>query len=314
MMARILIAAELRQLLAEDPLPGHAVEWIPASELTPAGDFAAVVPILSRQFGNAEFDTLPALRIVANCAVGYDNVDVDAARRHGVIVTNTPDVLTDATADLAWYLILAVARRAKEGEALIRARAWTGWHPQQLLGLELRGATLGIVGAGRIGQAVGHRAVAFGMRIVYVDREERTTFEESTGARRVSLGGLLAQSDVVSLHVPATAETRGMVDEGWFARMRPGSFLINTARGDVVQESARAAAPGGGRRGGAGLDVFPREPEVHPALVSHLRVVTLPHLGSATVATRRAMVGLAVRNVREVLAGRPPLTPVPGSV
>jgi glyoxylate reductase len=231
-----------------------------------------------------------------------------------VIVTNTPDVLTDATADLAWYLILAVARRAKEGEALIRARAWTGWHPQQLLGLELRGATLGIVGAGRIGQAVGHRAVAFGMRIVYVDREERTAFEESTGARRVSLGGLLAQSDVVSLHVPATAETRGMVDEGWFARMRPGSFLINTARGDVVQESALVAALEGGRLGGAGLDVFPREPEVHPALVSHPRVVTLPHLGSATVATRRAMVGLAVRNVREVLAGRPPLTPVPGSV
>jgi len=312
-MARVLIAAELRQLLAEDPVPGHAVEWIPASNPTPAGDFAAVVPILSRRFGDAEFARLPTLRIVANCAVGYDNIDVAAARRRDVIVTNTPDVLTDATADLAWYLILAVARRTKEGEALIREAQWVGWHPQQLLGLELRGATLGIVGAGRIGQAVGRRAVAFGMRVLYVDRETRPAFEKSTGAQRVSLEDLLAASDVVSLHVPATDQTRGMVDAAWFAQMRPGTFLINTARGDVVDESALIAALDGGRLGGAGLDVFPREPHVHAALVSHPRVVTLPHLGSATVATRTAMVDLAVRNVREVLAGRPPVTPVPGS-
>lgn len=312
-MARVLIAAELRRLLAEDPVPGHSVEWIPASERTPAGDFAAVVPILSRRFGDADFADLSELRIVANCAVGYDNIDVDAARRHGVIVTHTPDVLTDATADLTWYLILAVARRAKEGEALIRRGEWTGWHPQQLLGLELRGATLGIVGAGRIGQAVGRRAVASGMRVLYVDRDERAGFEESTGARRVSLDGLLAESDIVSLHVPATEETRQMVGAAWFARMRPGAFLINTARGDVVDEQALLAALDGGRLSGAGLDVFPREPHVHPALVAHPRVVTLPHLGSATIATRKAMVGLAVDNVREVLAGRPPLTPVPGS-
>lgn len=312
-MARVLIAAELRQLLREDPVPGHAVEWIPASDATPAGDFSGVVPILSRRFGDAEFARLPELRIVANCAVGYDNIDVAAARRRGVIVTNTPDVLTDATADLAWYLILAVARRTKEGEALIRERQWDGWHPQQLLGLELREATLGIVGAGRIGQAVGRRAVAFGVRVLYVDREERSAFEQSTGARRVSLDELLARSDVVSLHVPATDETRGMVDARWFSQMRPGTFLINTARGDVVDESALIAALDDGRLGGAGLDVFPREPHVHPALVAHPRVMTLPHLGSATVATRTAMVDLAVRNVREVLAGRPPLTPVPAS-
>jgi glyoxylate reductase len=312
-MARILIAAELRRLLEQDPIPGHAVEWIPADRATPTGEFTAVVPILSRRFADAEFAALPGLRIVANCAVGYDNIDVDAARRHGVIVTNTPDVLTDATADLAWYLILAVARRTKEGEALIRDGQWTGWHPQQLLGLGLRGATLGIVGAGRIGQAVGRRAAAFGMHVLYADRDARVAFEDSTGARRAALNELLARSDIVTLHVPATDETRGMVDADWCARMRPGSFLINTARGDVVHEPALVAALQSGHLGGAGLDVFPCEPRVHPALVSHPRVVTLPHLGSATVATRRAMVELAVRNVREVLEGRPPLTPVPGS-
>ncbi len=309
-MTRVLIAAELRELLEEDPVPGHAVEWISAEVATPAGDFTAVVPILSRRFGSAEFAALPALRIVANCAVGFDNIDVDAARRHGVIVTNTPDVLTDATADVAWYLILAVARRAKEGEALIREGRWTGWHPQQLLGFELRGATLGIVGAGRIGQAVGRRAVGFGMRILYVDQEARRGFEESTGAQRVSVDELLARSDVVSLHVPATDATRGMADADWFRRMRHGSFLVNTARGEVVDEPALIAALEGGHLAGAGLDVFPREPRVDSALVRHPRVVTLPHLGSATVATRRAMAGLAVRNVREVLAGRPPITPV----
>ena len=312
-MARVLIAAELRQLLEENSIPGYTVEWLPASRVTPAGEFAAVIPILSRRFGELEFAALPALRIVANCAVGFDNIDVDAARRHGVIVTNTPDVLTDATADLAWYLILGVARRTKEGATLIREGRWTGWHPQQLLGLELRGTTLGIVGAGRIGQAVGRRAVAFGMRILYVDREARGAFEESTGARRASLDELLAQSNVVSLHVPATDETREMVNADWFARMRPGAFLVNTARGDVVDEPALIAALERGHLLGAGLDVFPREPQVHPALVSHPRVVTLPHLGSATVATRRAMVGLAVRNVLEVLGGRSPITPVPGS-
>ena len=312
-MARILIAAELHRLLEQDPLPGHAVEWIPAGRATPTGDFAAVVPILSRRFADAEFAALPGLRIVANCAVGYDNIDVNAARRHGVNVTNTPDVLTDATADLAWYLILAVARRTKEGEALIRDGQWTGWHPQQLLGLELRGATLGIVGAGRIGQAVGRRAAAFGMQVLYADRDPRVAFEDSTGARRAPLNELLARSDIVTLHVPATDETRGMVDVDWCARMRTGSFLINTARGDVVHEPALVAALQSGHLGGAGLDVYPCEPRVHAALLSHPRVVTLPHLGSATVATRRAMVELAVRNVREVLGGRPPLTPVPGS-
>jgi glyoxylate reductase len=309
-MSRILIAAELRELLEPDPGPGLAVDWIPAADPTPAGDFVAAIPILSRRFTEPVFAALPALEIIANCAVGYDNIDVEAARRHGVVVTNTPDVLTDATADLAWYLILAVARRTKEGEALIRRGEWTGWHPQQLLGLELRGAVLGIVGAGRIGQAVGRRAAAFGMAVLYADPSARPEFERLTRAQRAELPELLARADIVSLHVPSTAETRRFVDEAFLARMRPGALLVNTARGDVVKEPALIAALESGHMAGAGLDVFAHEPSVPPDLVAHPRVVTLPHLGSATVATRRAMVELAVRNVRAVLAGMPPLTPV----
>jgi len=309
-MPRILIAAELRELMEPDPIPGWAIDWIPAADPTPDGDYVAAIPILSRRFGEAEFATLPALRIVANCAVGFDNIDLEAARRHGVIVTNTPNVLTDATADIAWYLILAVARRVKEGEILVREGRWSGWHPQQLLGLELRGATLGIVGAGRIGQAVGRRAEAFGMRVLYADPTVRPEFEGRTGARRVELRDLLGQADIVSLHVPSTPDTRGLVDDAFLARMRPGALLVNTARGDVVREPALVAALERGHLAGAGLDVFAHEPSVPPEFVAHPRVVTLPHLGSATVRTRRAMVDLALRNAREVLAGRAPLTPV----
>ncbi len=312
-MARVLVAAELKELLRPTPIPGHDVVWIPTTSETPTGDIAAIVPLLSRHFGEAEFARLPHLVIVANCAVGYDNIDVDAARRHGVIVTNTPDVLTAATADLTMLLILAVARRLKEGTALIANGTWTGWHPQQLLGIELAGATLGIVGAGRIGQAVGHRAVGFGLRLVYSDPSARPEFERDAGARRVTIEELLAGSDIVTLHVPSSPETREMVNREWFARMRHGALLINTARGDLIVESELLAALESNRLGGAGLDVFPREPRVSAALVHHPRVVTLPHLGSATTATRRGMAKLAVENVRSVLAGEPPLTPVPGS-
>jgi glyoxylate reductase len=281
-------------------------------EPTPAGAFVAAVPLLTRRFGEAEFTALPALRVVANCAVGYDNIDLAAAAAHGVTVTNTPDVLTGATADLTWALILATTRRLKEGLALVGEGQWTGWDPRQLLGFELGGKTLGIVGAGRIGQAVGRRATAFGMRILYADSIKRPEFERATGAEPVSLERLLAKSDVVTLHVPSTPETRGLIGPDAFARMKPGSFLVNTARGDIVDEPALLEVLAQGKLGGAGLDVFPREPEVHEALVADPRVVTLPHMGSATTDTRRAMADLAVRNVRSVLAGEPPLTPVGG--
>jgi glyoxylate reductase len=301
----------LRELLQPGDVAGWDVEWIDREAPTPAGDYVAIVSLLSRKLGSAEFRGLPKLEIVANCAVGYDNIDLAAAKEAGVVVTNTPDVLTDATADLTWALILAVARRLREAQELIASGEWTGWHPTQLLGLELRGSVLGIVGAGRIGQAVGRRAVGFGVRILYAEATGRQlAFEEETGAEHVELDRLLAESDIVTVHVPSTPETRQLFDAFAFAKMKRGALFINAARGDLVDESALIAALDSGQLGGAGLDVFADEPAVHSALIADHRVVTLPHIGSATTRTRRAMAELAVSNVREVLAGRPPITGV----
>ncbi len=309
-MALILIAHELRELLPDDPAPGYLVEWIAAADPTPEGEYDAIVPLLSRRIGEAELESLPRLRIVANCAVGYDNIDLDAASRREIIVTNTPEVLTESTADLTWALILSVARRLKEAESMVASGAWPGWHPTQLLGLELHGAELGIVGAGRIGQAVGRRAMGFGMRVVYSDRERYPDFEADTGAIPVELDDLLARSDIVTVHVPSTPETRGSFDASFFSRMKLGAFFINTARGDLVDEEALLEALAEGALSGAGLDVFPDEPSVNASLVADPRVVTLPHIGSATTHTRRAMAELAVGNAMAVLRGDPPMTPV----
>ena len=309
-LPRVLVAAELKDLLPANPIPGHQVVWIRAEEPTPGGDFVAVIPLLRRRLGEEELAKLPHLRVLAQCAVGYDNIDLAAATRRGIPVTNTPGVLTESTADLAWALILAVARRLKEGQQVIAGGEWTGWGPTQLLGMELNGATLGIVGAGRIGQAVGRRGVGFGMKIIYSDADPQPAFEAATGAGRVDLPHLLAESDVVTVHVPSTPETRGLFDRERFALMKPGALFVNTARGDVVDEAALLEAMEEGTLGGAGLDVFSREPHVRPELVAHPRIVCLPHIGSATTHTRRAMAELAVRNARAVLEGRSPPTPV----
>ena len=253
---------------------------------------------------------MPDLKVLAQCAVGYDNIDLQAAAERGIPVTNTPDVLTESTADLAWALILAVARRMKEGQEMLATDSWTGWSPTQLLGLELNGAALGILGAGRIGQAVARRGVGFGMRIFYSDVQSQSRMEDSWGAERRTLQKLLGESDVVSLHVPSSAETRGLFNYQTFSQMKPGSLFINTARGDLVDEAGLLKALDEGLLGGAGLDVFSREPQVPRELVDHPKVVALPHIGSATVVTRRAMAELAVKNAAAVLAGRPPLTPV----
>jgi glyoxylate reductase len=310
MTQSILVAAELRELLDADPVPGCRIEWLDVASATPAGPHVAIVPLLSRRIGEAELALLPRLRVVANCAVGFDNVDLAACARRGVVVTNTPDVLTDATADLTLALILAVARRLGEGQRLIERGAWQGWDPRLLLGLELQNATLGIVGAGRIGRAVARRAVAFGMRLYYTDSSARSDLELETGALRLPLDELLARCDVVTLHLPSTPETRGLIGRRELAGIRRGAILINTARGDILDEPALVEALEDGRLGGVGLDVFAREPEVPAALAYHPRAVVLPHLGSATTHTRRAMAALAVRNVRAVLAGEPPVTPV----
>ncbi len=306
----VLIALELRNLIEPSELEHLDVTWLPADQATPKGDYVAIVPLLSRWVGGTEFKNLPLLKIVANCAVGYDNVDVVAAELRGVIVTNTPDVLTDATADLTWALILACARRVVEGVELLRGGTWTGWHPEELLGVELRGKTLGIFGAGRIGQAVGRRAAGFGMRLLYASRTPKPDFEREAGATRVELGPILRDSDVLTLHTPSTPETKGIINADTLARMRPGAILINTARGDLVHEEALAVALEEGGLGAAGLDVYADEPAIHPRLRAAPRTVLLPHIGSATHETRRRMAAIAIANMRAVLAGQPPLTPV----
>jgi glyoxylate reductase len=245
------------------------------------------------------------LKIVANIAVGYDNIDVPAARARGVVVTNTPDVLTNATAELTWALILAVTRRVAEGDRLVRRNGWKGWALDFMLGMELTGKQLGIIGRGRIGRAVGARAPAFGMRAVYATRGAR-----SADLPEMSLDELLVSSDVISIHSPLTDANRHLIDRRAFARMKRSAFLVNTARGPIVDEEALAWALGERLISGAALDVYEREPEVLPRLMEMENVVLAPHLGSATRETRTAMIELAVKNVVTVLHGGAPLTPV----
>jgi glyoxylate reductase len=265
----------------------------------------AVVTMLHDRVDDAFLDAAgDALRVVANVAVGYDNVDVEAARARDVVITNTPGVLTDATADLTIALMLAVTRRLGEGERLIRAGTPWAWSIGFMLGRGLRGKTLGIVGYGEIGRAVAARARAFGLEVIYTKRSPG----DEPG--QVALEELLAGAHVVSLHCPLTPDTRHLIDAGALARMRPDAYLINTARGPVVDEAALAAALRDGTIAGAALDVFEREPEVHPDLLGLENVVLVPHLGSATVETRTAMAELAAANVVAVLDGREPPSPV----
>lgn len=268
----------------------------------------AVVCLLHDRVDGDLLDAAGAqLRVVANVAVGYDNVDLDACRQRGVVVTNTPGVLTEATADLTFALILAATRRLGEGERWVRSgRRWS-WALDFMLGTSLQGKTLGIVGLGAIGSAVARRAQAFGLRVVYTG--PRRAVEEH-GASYVPFDELLAQADVVSLHCPLTPETHHLVDAAALARMKRTAFLVNTTRGPVVDEEALVAALDAGAIAGAALDVYEHEPEVHPRLRELENVVLLPHLGSATVETREAMALLAADNTVAVLAGGAAVTPV----
>jgi glyoxylate reductase len=252
----------------------------------------------------------PGLRVVANFAVGYDNVDVDACRARGVAVTNTPDVLTNATAELTVALMLAAARRLGEGERLLRAGRWTGWEPGQLLGRELSGAVVGIVGLGRIGTRVAELLRGFGVELLYAARHRKLEAEERLGARHLPLADLLARSDFVTLHAPLTPETRHLIDAEALARMKPGAVLVNTSRGGLVDAGALAEALARGRPGAAGLDVYEEEPRVPEELLALEQVVLAPHIGSATTTARDGMALLVADNVIAVLQGRPPLTPV----
>ncbi len=286
---------------------------LPAAELHQAIAGAdAVVTLLHDRVDDAFLDAAgPGLRVVANVAVGYDNIDVPACAARGVLVTNTPGVLTDATADIAMALILCATRRLGEGERLIRSGGGWTWSLFFHLGTGIQGKTLGVVGLGQIGQATARRARAFGMEIAYAGRRRAdASVESELAARLLPLDELLVTADVVSLHCPLSAETRHLIGARELALMKPAAFLVNTTRGPVVDEAALVAALASGVIAGAGLDVYEHEPAVDPGLLELDNAVLLPHLGSATVETRTAMGVLAARNVVAVLAGGEPLTPV----
>jgi glyoxylate reductase len=272
----------------------------------------AIVALLTDRIDDALLARAPRLAIVANVAVGVDNIDLDACRTRGVVVTNTPDVLTEATADLAFGLLIAAARRICEGDRLVRDGKFTGWTPTFLLGARVHGMTLGIVGLGRIGKAMARRARGFGMHVLYTQRErEKEPIERALGATFVpSLDEMCGFADAVSIHCPLVPETRHLFSRERLARMRPGSILVNTARGPIVDEAALAEALEHGPLLAAGLDVFEREPRIHPPLLARHNAVLAPHIGSADRPTREAMADMAIANVVRVLSGDPPITPL----
>lgn len=269
----------------------------------------ALLPILTDQIDGDVMDAAgPPLKIIANFAVGYNNIDVAAATRRRIPVTNTPGVLTETTADLTWALILAVARRISEGERMVRARAWPGWGPMQLLGSDVHGKTLGIFGMGRIGQAVAKRALGFDMQVLYTNRRRLdAAIERQLRARYVQKSELLAESDYVSIHCPLMPETTHAFGASEFAAMKKTAYLINTSRGPVVDEGALVNALRRGEIAGAALDVYEHEPVLHEGLYTCENALIVPHLGSATLETRGKMARIAAENIVARLRGeRPP--------
>jgi glyoxylate reductase len=302
------------RVFVSSELPGDALELLRAAHDVDLGKgladdlpdaYDAWVTLLTDRVDAARLGRATRLKVVANVAVGVDNVDLAACRARGVVVTNTPGVLTEATADLAFGLLLAAARRIAKGDRLVRAGGWTGWSPSFMVGARVHGATLGIVGMGRIGQAMARRARGFGMHVLYTQRARlEPALERALGATFAPLDDVLTTSDAVSLHCPLTAETRGLFGAARLARMKSGSVLVNTARGPIVDEQALADALANGPLGAAGLDVYEDEPRVHPALVARPNVVLCPHIASAERATRDAMAHTAAKNVLAVLAGQ----------
>lgn len=268
-------------------------------------DADGAITLLTDSLSRRVLESNPHLRVVANYAVGYDNIDLDAARELGITIANTPGVLTDATADLTMALILATTRRIIEGDRMVREGRFDGWHPLMLLGTSLRGKTLGILGMGRIGRAVAQRALAFGMSIAYHSRT-RLPDAEAEGFEYRTLDDLVRSSDVLTIHAPLNDETKHLLDGTRLRSMKRGAFLVNTARGPIVDEAALARVLAEGHLAGAGLDVYEREPEVQRELLDLENVTLLPHLGSATAEARDAMARLAANGVLAVLRGGQP--------
>jgi glyoxylate reductase len=306
-LTRQLPPAVMERLERETDLAWHREDRVATKSEVIAGmkgRQALLCTILDRVDATL-LDACLSLKVVANFGVGFNNIDVAAATARKIPVTNTPGVLTDATADMTFALLLAVARRLGEGERIVRARKWDGWQPLQLLGSDVSGATLGVIGFGRIGQAVARRAQAFGMRVIYWNRSALGEPPEAD-ATRVSFEEALRQSDFVSLHVAYNSETHHLLNEPQFALMKPTAFVINTSRGAVINETALVRALQTKQIAGAALDVFEREPQLAPGLADLENVVLAPHLGSATIGTRTKMGMIAVDNLLAVCEGRRP--------
>jgi glyoxylate reductase len=299
----VMTAAQQRFQLVNEPRDAS-----PSWDAMKAGlrEADAAICTLTDRVDAAMLADVPRLKILANYAVGYNNIDLAAAAQQGIVVTNTPDVLTESTADLTWALMLAVARRIAAGDAYVRSGAWPGWAPTQMLGADVSGKVLGIVGMGRIGQAVAHRAAGFNMRICYSSRTTHVHDRMDASWERRAFTDLLRDSDFVTLHVPLTADTQHLIGTEQLALMKPTAFLINTSRGPVVDEAALVSALLQRRLAGAGLDVFEREPAFHPSLRELHQVVLLPHLGSATLATRVRMGMICLENIAALFAGLSP--------
>jgi len=274
---------------------------------------AGILPTVTEKMDAEVMDAAgDGLKVIANMAVGYDNVDLDAAGERNVVVTNTPEVLNETTADTAFLLLLAAARRLGEAERLLRSGGWEAWGPMQLTGPDVWGKKLGVVGFGRIGQAVARRARGFDMEVLYHDQYRNESAGKETGAQYLELDELLRTCDFISVHTPLTPETRHLIGQGELDLMQPTSVLVNSSRGPVVDEGALADALAERRIFAAGLDVYEAEPEVHPKLLELENVVLAPHIGSASIETRNKMAALAAENIVAVLAGQEPKTPVNG--
>lgn len=266
-----------------------------------------LLPLLTEKIDGELMDTAgPQLKIVANHAVGFDNIDVSAATERGIMVTNTPGVLTHATADFAWALLFSTARRIAEADVFTRALKYKGWGPMMYLGGDITGRTLGIVGAGRIGAAVALKSRGFDMKVLYTDAYQNETLEKELGAKKVEFEELLKESDFVSVHVPLLESTHHLFDETAFKLMKKTAYLVNTSRGPVVKEAALAEALKNGEIAGAGIDVYEEEPKIHPELIKLNNAVLTPHIASATIETRTKMATMAAHNLIEGLKGNTP--------
>jgi glyoxylate reductase len=300
-------ALDMVRQTCEMQLDAHDRRLSPEELQQAVADKAGIICLVTDRIDAQVLEAGPGLRVVANVAVGYDNIDVRTATRRGIVVTNTPGIVTEATADLTWGLLLSVARRIPEGDRYVRTGKWTEWKLLFLLGQDVYNQTLGIIGMGRIGQAVARRARGFGMRVLYHNRQRLDPAAEAElGATWVDFHTLLQQSDFVSVHVPLTAETRHFIGAAELRLMRSTAYLINTARGPVIDEAALIKALQEGWIAGAGLDVFEHEPQVPPVLLALENVVLVPHVGSASVATRTKMAVMAAENLVAVLRGECP--------